>query len=73
MTLKVWECDCGNRVQAKFIVASDGEFVCSRCGAVLGRVFRPVEDEENIECWDGEMDQCRNLLEKHVGEKGWEW
>jgi hypothetical protein len=49
LTLKVWECDCGNRVQAKFIVASDGEFVCGRCGAVLGRVFRPVEDEEKGE------------------------
>ncbi|MCW4043393.1 MAG: hypothetical protein NWE90_06685 [Candidatus Bathyarchaeota archaeon] len=72
-TIKTLKCECGNKDQSKFITASDGEIVCGKCGAVIDQVeLKNTDDREGeIECWDGELDLCRNLLEERVSKKGW--
>lgn len=67
-SIKTLKCECGNKDQSKFITASDGEIVCGKCGAVIDQVeLKNTEDKEGeIECWDGELDLCRNLLEERV-------
>jgi hypothetical protein len=73
VTLKTLKCECGNKDQSKFITASDGEIVCGKCGAVIDQVELKNNDdrEGEIECWNGELDLCRNLLEERVSKKGW--
>ena len=74
MTLiKTLKCECGNKDQSKFITASDGEIVCGKCGAVIGQVELKISSDrgEEIECWDGELDLCRKLLEDRVSREGW--
>ena len=72
-SIKTFKCECGNKDQSKFITASDGEIVCGKCGAVIDQVeLKNTDDKEGeIECWDGELDLCRNLLEERVSKKGW--
>ena len=67
------KCECGNKDQSKFITASDGEIVCKKCGTVIGQVESKISSDKDgeIECWDGELDLCRNLLDDRVSKEGW--
>jgi len=68
--LKIWECDCGNKDQAKIITALDGEVVCGICGTVLGEVrVAPQRSAEQVEGWSAEADLCRKILEDRVSRK----
>ncbi len=72
MTLRTLKCECGNKDQSKFITASDGEIVCGKCGSVIGQIeLKSNEKDGEIECWDGELDLCRKLLEDRVSREGW--
>ena len=74
-SVKIWECDCGNKDQAKIITAMDGEVVCGKCGTVLGEVMpdKSEDPQEQVDSWDGEADLCRKLLEDRVSKKGWQF
>jgi hypothetical protein len=71
--IKILKCECGNKDQSMFFTASDGEIVCGKCGAVIDQIeIKNTDDGEGeIECWDGELDLCRNLLEERVSKNGW--
>jgi hypothetical protein len=70
---KPLKCECGNKDQSKFITASDGEIVCGKCGTVIGQVELKISSDRDgeVECWDGELDLCRKLLEDRVSKEGW--
>ncbi len=66
----ILKCECGNEDQTKIVTASNGEVICLKCGAVLGRVVQESkEHQEQNDGRIGEADNCRKILEDCVSKK----